>query len=121
MDIQFFLQNLWKWKCNLPEVSNTSIASYDELKQTEWSDNFENLMRNRLVIGAMRYGRIGAKNKPDYDRIESMIKRLSNFKRTGNKEYLVDVANLCLLEFVECKHPNQHFHAIDDGEHVKTT
>lgn len=119
MDIQFFLNNLWRWKCGLPETEEVNQeSSYEELKKTEWSEEFERLMRNRLIIGALRYGRIGAANKPQYDRVSSMIKRLSKYQETGNKEFLVDVANICLLEFVECNHPNQHFHAIDDGEHT---
>ena len=120
MDIQFFLNNLWLWKCGLPETEEANQeSSYEELKKTEWSEEFERLMRNRLIIGALRYGRLGAANKPQYDRINSMIKRLTKYQETGNKEFLVDVANICLLEFVECNHPNQHFHAIDDGEHTE--
>ena len=120
MDIQFFLNNLWRWKCGLPETEEANQeSSYEELKKTEWSEEFERLMRNRLIIGALRYGRIGATNKPQYDRVNSMIKRLTKYQETGNKEFLVDVANICLLEFVECNHPNQHFHAIDDGQHTE--
>lgn len=118
MDIQFFLNNLWRWKCGLPEHEEVKQTCYEELRESEWSKEFEQLMRNRLILGALRYGRIGAANKPQYDRVSSMIKRLSKYQETGNKEFLVDVANICLLEFVECNHPNQHFHAIDDGEHT---
>ena len=51
-------------------------------------------------------------------RIGSIVKRLMSYQETGNTELLVDVANLCLCEFVEGKHPNKHFRAVDDGEHV---
>jgi hypothetical protein len=47
-----------------------------------------------------------------------MLNRLHKFKETGNKEFLVDVANLCLIEFEECDHHNKNFKSIDDGEHV---
>jgi dihydrofolate reductase len=116
--LDLYFDNLWRWKCGLPENEYGKPITFEELQQTEWDVDFEKLMRNRLIMGATRYGRIGAKNKPKYDRINSMIKRLTKFQESGNKEFLVDVANLCLLEFVECNHPNQHFHAIDDGEHV---
>lgn len=118
---RFFVDNLWRWKCGLPELDNVPEEkhSYAELRESEWSVEFENLMRNRLIMGAMRYGLIGAKNKPVYDRVASVINRMQNYKETGNREFLVDVANLCLLEFVEGNHPNAHFMAIDDGEHVK--
>lgn len=90
-----------------------------DLKSTEWSPLFEKLMRNRLVLGAFRYGRLAAFLKPQYNRVESIEKRILLYKKTGNTEFLVDIANLCLCEFVEGKHPNKHFNAIDDGEHVQ--
>lgn len=95
-------------------------APLAELRETEWSAEFETLMRNRLLMGRWRYGRIGGAAKPQYDRIASMRKRLLLYEKEGNIETLVDIANLCLLEFVEGTHPNRHFHAVDDGEHVQT-
>lgn len=76
-------------------------------------------MRHRLIMGGLRYGRIH-EEKPKYDRISSAISRLNKYSKTGNLEFLVDVANLCLLEFEEGNHPNKHFNSIDDGEHVKS-
>lgn len=116
--IQLFLDNLWRWKCGMSENENIPINSMESLKLSEWDDHFEQLMRNRLVMGAIRYGRIGVVGKPQYDRVTSMIKRLQKYADNGNKEFLVDVANLCLLEFVECNHSKQHFHAVDEQEHV---
>lgn len=87
-----------------------------DLERSEWSPEFEQLMRNRLLMGALRYGPIGAPNKPRYDRIGSIEKRLKAYRETGNKELLVDSANLCLMEFVECHHPKAHFHAQDNSD-----
>lgn len=116
-----FVDNLWRWKCGLPELEAEApqVHTYEELQQTEWSEEFENLMRNRLVMGALRYGPIHGKNKPMYDRVSSVVSRIARYAESGNKELLVDVANLCLLEFEECHHPNAHFSSEDDGEHVK--
>lgn len=116
---RFFVDNLWRWKCGLPELEETKIDNkldYTELIQSEWSNEFEQLMRNRLIMGAIRYGKINAKNKPKYDRIDSIVKRAIKYNETKNSEFLVDIANLCLLEFVE---GDNHFDSIDDGEHVK--
>ena len=120
--LRFFYDNAWRWKCGLPELympENKPAVTYEELKASEWNNEFEELMRNRLIMGALRYGRIGASGKPHYERTNSMIKRLNKYSETGNKEFLVDVANLCMLEFVECHHPKAHFGSIDDGEHVE--
>lgn len=93
-------------------------VSMCELRESEWSNTFENLMRNRLVMGALRYGRIGASGKPKYNRPADCIARMKAYIETGNLEHLVDVANLCLLEFVEGDHPARHFSAADDGTHT---
>ena len=63
---------------------------------------------------------MGIKNKPKYDRVSSMIKRIELYAETHNTEHLVDVANLAMMEFVEGDHPDKHFCAIDDGAHTKT-
>jgi hypothetical protein len=90
----------------------------EELRETEWSQRFEELMRNRLVVGAFRYGRLHAAGKPKWDRIGSIQKRLMVYQNTGNTECLVDIANMCLLEFEEGDHPLKHFAAADDCLHV---
>lgn len=118
MNLQDFFSNAWRWKCNIPEEESIRVPTLESLKETEWDATFEKLMRNRLVMGAFRYGLLGKKGDIQYNRISSMVKRLEQYKRTGNKELLVDVANLCLLEFVEGKHPLAHFHAIDENDHV---
>lgn len=91
----------------------------EELRETQWSEAFEKLMRNKLVMGALRYGKLHDTNKPKFDRIGSIRIRIEAYILSGNKEYLVDIANLCLLEFEEGNHPYSHFESIDDGEHVK--
>lgn len=119
MSIEQLRRNAWRWKCGLPEVEEDECIDLDGLKESEWDKEFEELMRNRLIMGAIRYGRIKASGKPKYDRVASIIKRMKNYEQTGNKEFLVDCANLYMLEFVECHHPQAHFNSIDDGEHVK--
>jgi hypothetical protein len=85
-----------------------------ELEKSEWSPEFEKLMRNRLLVGALRYGRLRAVGKPAYDRIKGAQKRLKQYQQTGNLETLVDVANMMLLEFVEGQHPMRHFNALSE-------
>ena len=118
--LQQFFSNLWCWKCGLPE-SGTGAgtgAGFDELKETEWNADFEQYMRNRLIFGAMRYGRLGAKNKPKYDRVKDMIRRLKEYEVDRNSEHLVDVANICMCEFVE---GDNTFKPIDDGRHTNVS
>ena len=79
-------------------------------------------MRNRLIMGALRYGQLGAEGKPTYARTNSMRNKLDEYDRTGNLELLVDIGNLSLCEFVESNHPNKHFHSIGvEQTHVERT
>lgn len=93
--------------------------SLDELRKTEWSDEFEQLMRNRLLVGCFRYGRMSDPNKGKYDHVESIRERLKLYEQSGNLEHLVDVANFSLVEFVHPRHPNAHFEATDDVIHAQ--
>lgn len=93
--------------------------SPEELRATQWSPLFEQLMRNRLVMGAMRYETFEEKRRGhSYRLLDSVRKRLDLYEETGNQEYLVDSANILMIEF-ECPTvPNAHFQAVDDGIHV---
>lgn len=95
-----------------------------ELRRTEWSPVFEQLMRNRLVVGALRYGTFAehaAAGGNGYDNVGSAIHRLREYQAGGNMEHLVDAANLCLKEFLVGDHPQRHFAAGDDGQHARRT
>ena len=93
-----------------------SAYTYDRLAKTQWSADFEFKMRNRLIIGALRYGLLHDPRKPAWDRVTAVQNRLARYAQTRNKELLVDIANLCLLEYEE---GYGHFEATDDGEHVQ--
>jgi hypothetical protein len=66
-----------------------------------WSDEFIRLMRGCLLMGALRYGKLNAPGKILWDRVSAIDHRWEEYIRTGNKMYLVDIANFCLLEFEE--------------------
>jgi len=115
-----FVKNLWLWKCGQPEVElSAKKDNILDMPTTEWSQRFEMLMRNRLWMGAIRYGVINEPGKPKYDYMTSIVSRAKLYRQTGNQELLVDIANLCLVEFEQKGHPLAHFESIDDGDHVR--
>lgn len=91
----------------------------DDLLASEWDDQFESWMRNRLLVGRFRYGRMDRADDTGYDRVGSMQRRLSAYLLDGNIEHLVDVANLAMMEARHGDHPRRHFAAADDGPHVE--
>lgn len=115
-----FINNLWRWKCGLPEIPpEGKLPSIHQLKETQWNNTFETLMKNRMVLGTYRYGDFRDSNQLKRDRIKSAIKRLHKYIETGNGEFLVDTANLCLIEFTKPNNKKFHFSPIDDGEHAE--
>jgi len=94
------------------------LISLAELQISEWSKDFETLMRNRLIIGNFRYGPFNKQNRSTKQVLDAIIKRSVEYLKTGNDELLVDVANLCMKEFAVGRHPKKHFKSVDDGEHV---
>lgn len=96
----------------------TVMMPLKELKKTQWSSEFEQLMRNRLIMGAFRYEPFSNK-KSLYPTATEAIRRILRYLDTGNTEDLVDAANMLLLEFVFGKHPKKHFKSLDDAEHCK--
>jgi hypothetical protein len=94
-----------------------SVRLY-EVMRSQWSDEFVELMRNRLTQGYFRYAPLH-EGRP-YDNVKSAQHRLKLYLETGNQEHLVDVANLCLCEFVKPgSHSRPFFHATDDGVHAQ--
>jgi hypothetical protein len=92
--------------------------SIDSLRRTEWDSEFEKRMRGALLFGAIRYGRLDDSDKSKYRYVQDAIRRLKLYDETGNRHMLVDVANMCLLEFHNDDHPKSHLD--DSGEYGHT-
>jgi len=107
----------------VPEGPRRPMPDLDLLSVTEWSPEFERLCRNRLIVGAFRYGRLGGPDKwraaggRRHDLIGGARMKLDLYEQTGNQEHLVDLANYALLEFVHPSRPGAYFHAEDDQRH----
>lgn len=73
-------------------------------------------------MGALRYGTMEQKRKRavPWDLVGAIKKKLELYDATGNLEYMVDIANYCLLEFEFGSHPKRHFTALDNHhDHCK--
>ena len=99
------------------EKKDTPAYTLDQIYKMQWSKEFEQAMRNRMAMGYFRYGPLPMQiGKCPYDNVGSIKRRLELYLQDGNREHLVDVANLCLVEFTT--HPEKVFCAVDDGEHT---
>jgi len=105
-----------------PPKPRFTKEQWKQLEQSEWSPTFERLMRNRLLMGALRYETFAEKRqlKTQYDLLGAIEHKLDLYRVTGNTECLVDIANYAMIEFECGSHPNKHFRALDDhNEHCK--
>jgi hypothetical protein len=91
----------------------------EQLRNIPGLEDFTILMRNRMVMGAFRYGdHVKVKPGTHFCLIGSLRKKLEKYEETGNIEFLVDAANYCFLEFEHGTHENRHFSALDDAVHA---
>ena len=78
--------------------------------KTEYCDNFDELRKNRMVVSFHKYGPVNMNyGQRLVSAIDNLEKRLELYKETGNIEYLCDVANFAMIEFMYPQHPNRHF------------
>lgn len=72
------------------------------------SDAFIQGMLNRMIHGFHKYSDL--KRKVDApDSIKCLKQRLKNYSETGNTEWLIDVANFAMMEFMRPRHKKAHF------------
>lgn len=75
-------------------------------------------MRNRLIMGSFRYGLMYKQDLSRYDIPDVIGYKLELYKQSDNLECLVDIANLCMLEFVKFS-GKKPFIAEDDISHAQ--
>lgn len=78
----------------------------------EFSPQFVQAMANRMAVSYHKYGAV-ADAHATCDHVASLEGRLAKYAETGNTEWLVDVANFAMMEYM--KNPDE-FRATDSDE-----
>lgn len=88
--------------------------------QTEYSQKFDDLRKDMVRVSYHKYGP-AKKNFAEgrVDAIKSLERKLNAYKETGNIEYLADVANYAMFEFMYPIHPKAHFKATDEDRKTR--
>lgn len=85
-----------------------------DILKNAWSQEFIDKMRNRILVSHSKYGSL-KKTKQDptqhRDEVKNIEFRLKKYKETCNPEYMVDVANFAMFEYMEM---HGMFRATDD-------
>lgn len=81
------------------------MDDFEAILKTEYSTAFDEHRKKAMINSFYKYGP-AKKNYGEYkcmDALKNIELRLQKYKDTGNTEYLVDVANFAMLEFM---HPS---------------
>lgn len=88
----------------------------DKILARDFSNKFVQLMKNRIVVSHYKYGWVSDTYPDLADAVASLEQRLKLYKRTGNLEFLVDVGNFAMIEYMRPRHPNVHFNGTDSDQ-----
>lgn len=83
---------------------------------SEFNEAFIEAMRKRMAVSFHKYGLMADAAAKGVDQIASMQVRVNRYLETGNTEWLVDAANMLMIEFTHPHHADAHFRATDSDE-----
>jgi hypothetical protein len=83
---------------------------------SEFSPKFVQGMADRMATSYYKYGKVALAYPKKVDAISSLEKRLEKYKEDGNTEWLMDLANFAMIEFMHPKHEKAHFRPTDSKE-----
>lgn len=89
----------------------------EKILSTEYSEKFDELRKKQMTTSFYKYGYLrdnATTGAVDY--VKSMEIRLQKYKDTGNTEFLGDVANCAMIEFMYPQHPRAHYRPTDSRE-----
>ena len=91
--------------------------SREQILKTEYSERFDKLRKDAMEVSYYKYGPV----KKDYSEykcinaIANLKKRLEAYENTGNTEFLVDVANFAMIEFMYPQKEGAYYTPTDSG------
>lgn len=116
-------KNYLKYRKSLPK--DQPFKGITAAPETEFLNNFAQGMANRMAVSYHKYGPVSEAYPDKVDAIKSLNDRLKLYMEggeikgkkiaPGNTEYLMDVANFAMIEFMHPKHPKAFFQATDSS------
>jgi hypothetical protein len=93
-----------------------TIKFPDNVPASEFSERFAQGMADRMAVSYCKYGAVAEAYPARVDAVASLKARLEKYERTGNTEWLMDVANFAMIEFMRPRHKRAHFQATDSKD-----
>lgn len=76
---------------------------------SERSKTFLQGMVARMGVSFHKYGKVADAYPKKVHALDSLKVRLAKYEEDGNTEWLMDVANFAMIEFMHPAHPDAHF------------
>lgn len=89
----------------------------NQILKREYSERFDTIRKCMMEVSYHKYGPL----KDNYGTykcmkpLEDIELRLQKYRETGNTEFLADVANFAMIEFMYPGHPNAHYKPTDNN------
>ncbi len=99
-----------------PIMDLTGFRVTKGVPPSEFCKQFVQGMVDRMAMSFFKYGRVADAYPKKVDAIASLERRLAMYKQTGNGDWLMDVANFAMIEFMHPRHPDFHFRPTDSHE-----
>lgn len=92
----------WKRKKNENTFKQEDSVSRTYNPKEEYSEKFDDIRKASMEQSFYKYGPVRANYGPNggVNAIESLKRYLREYERTGNTEFLTDVANFAMIEFM---------------------
>lgn len=88
----------------------------DKVPLSEFSKQFLQGMLDRMAMSWFGYGNLKDAYPRKVSAIKSLERRLGKYEETGNTEFLMDVSNYSMIEFMHPAHPKAHYEPTDSKE-----
>lgn len=83
---------------------------------SEFSIPYVQGMADRMGFSYGKYGEVAKAYPEKVNAIESLKQRLKRYEEDGNTEWLMDVGNFAMIEFMHPRHPQAHYRPTDSKE-----
>jgi hypothetical protein len=95
----------------------------NKILEKEYSFKFDEIRKKMMQTSYFKFGTVEDNYKTigGLKAIPSLKAKLKEYEETGNTEFLADVANFAMIEFMYPQHPNAYYKATDGYTQGKRT
>lgn len=97
------------------------MTDLDSILKTEYSEIFDTIRKSMMAVSYYKYWPLQKNHGKDnlMDAIDNLKIRLNKYEETGNTEYLADVANFAMIEFMSPQHTKWRYEPTDGWVDLK--